>query len=212
MEGIWYQINARKNDTRKQNDQERHSLEMGWDGTGPTSDRWPMPREIYMSSTRWVVCLVNQPAEAAAVGDVMGAQNYRAYFVRNVTSDDRNGWLLSSLVAEAENHRRRRYGMAGEDGWNLIREEWMKCENDQRSRLVSSLALTFLFAPRGWQLARTDGPTEAKGRTTNIIINVRGNEWINKSNEMWIVEGRNQEDQLEVLPWRRCLQSAPPFY
>lgn len=135
----------------KQNDQERHSLEMGWDGTGPTSDRWPMPREIYMSSTRWVVCLVNQPAEAAAVGDVMGAQNYRAYFVRNVTSDDRNGWLLSSLVAEAENHRRRRYGMAGEDdGWNLIREEWMKCENDHRSRLVSSLALTFLFAPRGW--------------------------------------------------------------
>lgn len=36
-----------------------------------------------------VGCLLSQPAEA--VGDVMGAQNDRAYFVRNVTSDDRNG-------------------------------------------------------------------------------------------------------------------------
>lgn len=34
-----------------------------------------------------VGCLLSQPT----VGDVMDAQNDRAYFVRNVTSDDRNG-------------------------------------------------------------------------------------------------------------------------
>lgn len=144
MEGIWYQINARRNDMRKQNDHERHSLVVfkKWVGTGtgtPTSDRWPMPREIYMSSTRWVVCLVNQQWESHG----------RAKWSRVLCKKCDfwwSEWLIIVVAGRELRQRRRRNGME-EDGWNLIREEWMKCENDQRSRLVS-LALTSLWQGR----------------------------------------------------------------